>query len=446
MPLPESARLTRWERIGLAFAALFVLAFAGLTELRSCFLSSRMTDFGVYLRAGWAVRSGADLYQVTDNNHWHYVYPPAFAVLMAPLADAPDGEPRDGLVPYPISVALWTFFNFFLVGRIAHVLAALIVPNEVHGSRRWWYARTVPIYIALGGLGFTIAHGQVNILLVALLVEMFRAGTQGKRLQSGLWLAGAITLKVFPAYLLFYPLLRRDGRSLGGVALGLVLGLAVIPVCGLGFERTEAAYRSFVGNVLLPGTTGDEKPKLAYELIDVRATDSQSFQSAIHHNLYPDRLTQPNAPSPETKLAHVAIAATLTLLTLLAAWRNGLSSTTEQLIVLGLLTLLMLHSTPVSHMHYYALGYPLAAGLWLKGMLDRRDALFPGWRVAGPLVLWAVGTALPLFPGLTFDYLRYHGLGLVSSLTLWAITFVQLCRKPTAAAPPVEMPVLRKAA
>ena len=36
--------------------------------MRSAFMQRRMTDLGVYLRAGWAVRSGADIYDVTDDN------------------------------------------------------------------------------------------------------------------------------------------------------------------------------------------------------------------------------------------------------------------------------------------------------------------------------------------------------------------------------------------
>ena len=36
-----------------------------------------MTDLHVYLRAAWAVRAGADIYDVVDDNRWHYQYPPS---------------------------------------------------------------------------------------------------------------------------------------------------------------------------------------------------------------------------------------------------------------------------------------------------------------------------------------------------------------------------------
>ena len=63
-----------------------------------------MTDLQVYLRAAWAVRSGADLYTIIDDNQWHYHYPALFAILMTPLADPPAGEPM--LVPVKNASAL----------------------------------------------------------------------------------------------------------------------------------------------------------------------------------------------------------------------------------------------------------------------------------------------------------------------------------------------------
>ena len=52
---------------------------------------------------------------------------PAFAIVMMPFADAPKGLPRDGLLPFWLSVGLWTLLNFCLVGRMAHVLASLLL-------------------------------------------------------------------------------------------------------------------------------------------------------------------------------------------------------------------------------------------------------------------------------------------------------------------------------
>src|SRR5438445_6767462 len=86
------ARLRPWERCALIVLALLFVAFGVLVETRSVFLTRRMGDFGCYARGAWAVRSGADLYDVTGDNDWHYNYPALLATLMPPLADPPHAE------------------------------------------------------------------------------------------------------------------------------------------------------------------------------------------------------------------------------------------------------------------------------------------------------------------------------------------------------------------
>ncbi|CAN5460485.1 hypothetical protein BH11PLA2_BH11PLA2_49910 [soil metagenome] len=415
-----AAELRRWERLGLITLGLFFVAFAGLIELRAAFQKTRKTDFGVYVRAAWAVRSGEDLYKIVDNNRYHYTYPPAFAVLMMPLADAPAGVSRAGLLPFWASVAIWTLLNYLLVIRTTHVLASLILPDEPTRSRRWWYARTVPVYVAIGGIGYSVGFGQVNVVLVSILVEMLRCSLTNKRFASGLWLASAIVMKVMPAFLVLYPLLRKDGRSLLGLAAGMVLGVAAIPVAGMGVERTLHGYQIFAATVLMPGLVGGDANGVK-ELVDMPSNDNQSFLALIHGNLYPDKATQPATASVETKLAHVGIVGLLTLATVIVALRRGMNTASDATITLGLLMVLMLHAVPMSHMHYYAFGWPLVAGLWLKGLESRPGASFAGWGVLAPLMLWGVGTALPLFPGATFEMMRDRGMGLVASMVLWGV-------------------------
>src|SRR5439155_13554060 len=182
------------------------------------------TDFQVYARAAWAVRAGQDIYSHTDNNGWHYVYPPAFAVLLAPLADPYPFMPSDGFLPFWLSVAVWYAFSAICICYAVHVLANAVLPDAVRGSRRWWYARLVPVLVCLGGIGQTAARGQVNLLLVALVAAAFAATVRGRRLASGACLAATAVLKIIPALLVLFPLVRRDWRALaGGVLAAIVL-------------------------------------------------------------------------------------------------------------------------------------------------------------------------------------------------------------------------------
>ena len=310
-PSPASEPLRRWERATLVAVGLFLVLFGAVVVQRSAFSERRMTDFGVYARAAWAVRTGQDAYQVTDDNDWHYCYPPAFAILMAPLADPDHGADRTFYMPYAVGVVLWYLFGLACAGYATHALARAVLPDAARGSRRWWYARTMPLYVCVGGIGFTIARGQVNVLLVALIAGTFAAAMAGRRLASGVWLAGAVALKVIPGYLLLFPLLRRDGRALAGVAAGAVVLFVLLPAAVWGVEGAVANNRKVLDGVLKPGTTGDGDLTRAKELTNTTSTDSQSFAAVIHAHLYPDRGTRPAMASVETRLAHWGIGAAL---------------------------------------------------------------------------------------------------------------------------------------
>ncbi|HJZ57798.1 MAG TPA: glycosyltransferase family 87 protein, partial [Gemmataceae bacterium] len=420
---------------------VLVLGFGAITEIRGAFQATRKTDLGVYLRAAWAARSGRDPFDVTDNNGWHYCYPPTFALLLTPIADPMPGHPRDGYPPYWLSVALWYVFGIACVAWSAHVLASAVVPDAARGSRRWWYARTVPVYVCIGGIGHTLGRGQVNVLAVALVAASFAAMVANRRVRSGLWLAAAIVLKVIPGFLLLFPLVRRDRRALVGTAAGLVVLLGLVPAAWWGLDGAIDANRKVIELVLKPGTTGEGDQTRAKELTGTTSTDSQSFQALIHAVQYPDLTTRPPEASRETRLAHWALGGLLTLLTAWVGWRRLGDAAGDQLVFLGCLSALMLLVSPVSHMHYYAFAFPLAAGLWLRSLALRPGAISADMRTTAALVAWGVATALPLFPGGLFDRLREGGFGVVATLGLWALGLWALGLRTVTRSPAVSLPV-----
>ena len=428
--MPE--RLRRWERCGLVAILLGLVAYGAVVESRSAYQSSRKTDFGVYARAAWAVRANADIYSVADDNGWHYCYPPWFAVAMLPFADPPADAPRDGYLPYEAGVALWYLLGLFCLAVSVDRFARAVLPDEPAGSRRWWWARMGPVYIVLGGIGFTLGRGQVNLLVVALLAMAVAAWAAKQNLQAGVWLGLAVALKVIPAYLLLYPLIRRDGRGLLGVALAGALTLGVVPVAVWGVPGAIERHRLMFDDVLAPGATGRGDQTRAKELTNTISTDSQSFQAAIHNWRYPDPATRTESADDSTRAAHLALGGFLTLLALVAGRKAGTAA--DELTFLGTLTALMLLLTPVSHMHYYAYGMPLVAGLWLRGLAETPGAVVPSWRFTVPLVVWGLATATPLFPGETFEFLRQRGLGQLATVGLCAVAWVLPSRKAEVAA------------
>jgi len=416
-----------------------ILGFGVLVEVRSAFLGNRKTDLGTYLRAAWAVRSGADVYQVTDENCWHYCYPPVFAILMTPLADAPAGASHDWMLPYPVSVAIWYLFGVAVSLLAVHWFATAIeessrLPTRV-GSRKWWYSRTTPFYICIAPIGCTLSRGQVNMIIVALTAGMFLATVRNQRFRSGLWLAAAVCLKIFPIFLIIFPLWRRDLRAVAGVACGLFIGFVAIPTGVWGVDGAMQVNQKLVEAVIKPGLGSGADTTRDKELIEITATDNQSIQAVIHNYNHWNREGRPTRAGRRTKLAHVFLSLLATGMLLAAfGWKRD-NDAIRNLMLLGGLIDIMAVASPVSHTHYFCLALPLVAGLAEQSMATGRQRLGPYPVCLTVLLLAGTCFALPMIP--VWEGRREIGLSLYGCVLLWALALVRLQK-------PVEMPVAVK--
>jgi hypothetical protein len=427
---PRIAPLSRWERRGLAVFLLLWALFGGLVELRSAFLSRRMGDLDCFLRAAWAVRSGADLYDVTDNNGFHYNYPPFFAIVLTPLADAPAGADRAGMLPFAASVAICYALNLLLVILAVHWLATALeqtIPDwasQPRWTRRWWGLRVGPILVCTVPLGHTLMRGQANAVVLAFLCGGLAAVLRGRRFLGGFWLAGAIAIKIFPAFLLLFPLWRRDGRCLLGCAAGLAVALAVLPTVALGPERTTYCYARLLDVLILPGLGGGTDKTRAEELTNTTATDSQSLLAVCHKTIHLNPATRPAQAATAVRFGTAAVGLAMTLLTLLAA---GWSPNRDPVAITGLfgcLIINMLLLCPVCHLHYFSLGIPLVMAL-LAARWREQPRLGAAWIVIG--VFETVANVLPNLPDM--GLMKDTGLAMYAAVLLWLLGIVTVCRR-----------------
>lgn len=415
-----------WERTTIIGLLVATIAFGVLVEIRSAFQQRRKGDFGVFARAGWAVRQGGDqLYHIACDNNWHYGYPPTLAILLVPLADPPHGETASFVLPYAASVAIWYVLSMGVLAWGIHALASALDPETERGSRRWWVLRLLPLLICLAPIGHTAARGQVNLLLLALLCGWLAATLRGRRFTGGCFLAGAICLKVIPAFLVLVPLTRRDVRSLVGCAVGLFVGLIALPIAAMGPAQTVDCYAHIWHGVVTPSMTQDANAKRAKELTNVTATDNHSFAAMLHNGYYLDRATRPLTASTAVRLGHWGLGATFTLLTVLVYCRrpSHLSEGQHYLLYGGAAMLCMMLVSPVCHLHYFCLLVPLTMGLIA---VTRGAASYPPIWVQVLLIGFALTTFLPQLPGQ--EMVRDFGLASYGGLLLWAAAAVLVLR------------------
>jgi hypothetical protein len=445
-------RITRWQAFGLWLLAAAFVAFGVLAVVRGALLSRPMTDVQVYFRAAWAARTGDDIYTITDDNHWHYHYPPLLAVLSMPLADAPRGADRTGLLPLAVSVGVWYWLSVVALAAGLHVLASALDPDAPRYGRRWWALRVGPLLACLTPVFATLVRGQVNLFVLAPLCFAGAALLRGRSWRTGAWLAAAVCLKVYPAFLLLYPLWRRDWRCLGGCAAGLLVGLVLVPAAWFGPGRTIDYFSEWSDVLMRPALgVGDDHAR-DVELIGATATESQSFGSVLHNTLHFDRATRPREHAPWVRLTHWLIGGVMTLITLLAAGRRRDGHPLQPLLLLCSLTLIMLLLSPVCHLHYFCLAIPLVMGLAARDW-ESHGAARLSWGLLGVVLANFVLNALTHLP--TSDTARDLGFGGYGTILLWGFAVVTMWRAGSAAQPrllPVpdaasveEVPPLQKA-
>jgi hypothetical protein len=399
----------RWTVAVLVVAAV---AFGVVVEWRSAFMRRRMTDLGCYARGAWAIRTGTDPYSVTDNNGWHYNYPPFLAILMAPFAEAPPGEGPVVAVPYAASVAVWYVVGLGALVLAVHWLAVAVESSLPRLTRRygygWWSMRLVPLVVVLPAAARTLARGQVNTIVVALVAGWAANLVTGRRGRAGVFLAFAVCVKVIPAFLILHPIWRRDGRCLTGLTAGLVFGLVVLPVLASGPTAALAQASTFLDVTLRPGLGAGQDGTRAEELTDVTATDSQSILCVLHNIRFANPWARTPQVAPITRWTYLTLAGLLTIVTLIVHGRRPATARNEVAFI-GALAVVMTLVTPINHLHYFVFALPLVTALW-----SRAGRQVP----SEALAFFLLANAASMLPILA---LRLYGLTTGAALALWVV-------------------------
>jgi hypothetical protein len=453
----------RWAILALW---IFAAGYGGLVEIRGALIHNRHTDAGVYFAASWSLRIGSDPYFARDQNGWHYLLPPLMAVLASPLADAPPTMHRYWLLPYAWSVGIWYILGVASiavgVNRLAMALLnALRAPSRVqlldddvdpslcdpecpalparHTSRRWawrwWILCFWPVALCLPAICRSVIRGQVGPIWLMLVCLMIADAIEQRHLRSGLWLAGAICVKLIPAFLLLYPLWRLNWRMLLGCGVGLLVGLVIIPWMAMGTHDFLVANQHYLTTVLLPGVTGGTlDPVIANELVNPITTDTQSLVSVLMHmgnTFFGTPLSY--SPPAFARIGHVLIGAFMTMMTLAAARFGKLRDPLTDALFLGCLVTVSLPIAPVCHPHYLMLMLPLVAAVLAAFLGSRGERkVTAGW--VAMLILLPLSHIITAAPG--GQIFRDTGVVTWAALAFWAAATRLLWKRTHTASEP----------
>ena len=206
----------RWARVALVAVNLAaVTAFLLSYSRHGVGFGPYRIDLGVYRMGGQTWLHGGDLYRqvlVIPGLRLPFTYPPVAAIVLAPLALLPMAAA--GTVLTMASIALAAVVLRVFLRRLAGPAAGSV----------WAAAWLLPVALLLEPVRTTLAYGQVNIVLMALVA--LDCLTEEPRWPRGALVGLAAAMKLTPAAFVLYFLLRRDYRAAAVAGVSFTIATA----------------------------------------------------------------------------------------------------------------------------------------------------------------------------------------------------------------------------
>jgi alpha-1,2-mannosyltransferase len=201
-PACAEQSIARWKNLlplGVLAGALLILL---LQTFRQAYRPEGY-DFTSYLLSAKALWQGGDPYR-TDTP-FTYIYPLFLAFLLMPLSASPYW--LGNLVWFGLSVASLVF--------VCRALPKLAEPEgSLASGGRWLWTTVLVLAVLFSPVQNNLLNGQANLIVLFCCTMFLRSYTGEKKMASAAWLGAAIAIKLVPAILLIFLLVRGQFRIL----------------------------------------------------------------------------------------------------------------------------------------------------------------------------------------------------------------------------------------
>ncbi len=220
--------------VATLFVAALVACVLAATGLR------HLIDVGVYLHGGDAVLSGGSPYATDEPvSGLPFTYPPAAAILFAPLA----------VLPTWLAIGLW---QLGILAAAGVAFAVLLRTPLGHAPSLWLVFGVTSAAFLTEPFYATFGFGQINtVLLAAVLVDaaLVRRGSRYGGLLTGLAAGVKLTPAVFLLYFLVTGRRRAARRGFAVAATATVLPMLLAPSWAMAYWTSGVTDPHRVGEV-----------------------------------------------------------------------------------------------------------------------------------------------------------------------------------------------------
>lgn len=336
-------------------AAIAVLAAAAFYGIYLGWIRHDMSDFGVCYKNGRRIIDGETLYRASDG-HLQFKYAPISALFYAPLA----------LLPWEAAKLIWYVLEIVLLFAIYWICYKLL-PEP---TKRPFWVLLPAFLVLLKFLGRELELGQVNLLIIFLLIAMILALHQKKDIGAAVLWGMSLFFKPYALVFLPYAVLKKRFKFLGAGAVVVLAGL-LLPALIFGFGGNETVLREWISTLSL------STPGL------MAAGDTASLYAFLWKDL-------PGHPDVWIKLLWLAAGtAAAVVLLLMMAWRKKRNLKAPEVLESAYLMILIPLLSPLGW--YYNYLYSVLAVVYLIAALPK---FAPAWKYIVIADLIMIGATL----------------------------------------------------
>jgi hypothetical protein len=172
--------------------------------------------------------------------------PPILPITLGPLMALP-----------PVAGAMTWFAIKVVLTSFALVLCLKFV--QTPGQPFPPFFQSAVLLLSLRPIVGDLHHGNINLLILFLIVGMFQVWREGHDMLAGVLLGLAISYKVTPALFILYFAYKRSWRTVGATFAGLLLFLVVVPSLIVGprfnFDCLQMWWHRMLTPFLVDGNT-----------------------------------------------------------------------------------------------------------------------------------------------------------------------------------------------
>lgn len=240
-------------------------------------------DLAVYEVASERLYAGQDIY-LHDYNHdvadkiykgtppaavWfqlHYLYPPFFAAALKPLIPATHEETK----------FFFDVFNYFLL-VFSGVFLTKITAHSIVGQVHYLYRFTTIFFLMVAYDSFYInfAEGQVNIIVLALILGFLELWLQKRDIFSGALLSSAMLLKMSPVLLIAAPIRSKQHKVTMGFLLTAIIAIGALyfaPIPQSGYMNFLHQFWNLTGGSMEEGLLNISLQKIILTLFGMKSS------------------------------------------------------------------------------------------------------------------------------------------------------------------------------